>query len=679
MAIVRRHKSTIYGLTTDLTNLGTADTNETSARIQGDLNLQTNIDAEATARTTAISNLTTTVSGHTTDITALQTSMTTVQGDASTAGSIAKAQADAQAYTDTRETAITTAYQLYADTAEADAITTSNSYTDTAVAGLATTAYVDTAEADAITAAATNVNNLIGDGTVNGTAGNTVTDRINSAVAGLASEAYADQAEADAKAYTDTRETAITTSYQSYADTAEADAITDANTYTDGQIATVNTALDTKLTASNNLSDVTNVVTARTNLEIYSSAEVDAAITAANLAQGTNYSVADHTAKDALTGLTVGDNVFVADDGDTKWAVYKVMSVTDGAGSTSTYEKIMDKDVYLNAISAESVKAAYEGNADTNAFTDAEKAQLATNTTDIATIDADSSTIGSFRKGDADTLTSAQSYTDTQIAALNAANTTYVDQAESDAIATANAYTDSQVSGLATTAYVDQAEADAITSANGNTASLIGDGTVDGTAGNTVKDRIDASLTSAQTYADTAEADAITTANAYTNTRETAITTAYQSYADQAEADAITTANSYTDSEIATLSTTVSGKLAIANNLSDLNNVATARTNLGIYSTSEVDAAIATATSNMLAIASESLVVSGDLITLTNAPANGVILNYATVRYIDENGNAFDIPVSVTATPGGKEFELSGDSTGEFDTKTVKVQYMYVA
>lgn len=40
----------------------------------------------------------------------------------------------------------------------------------------------------------------------------------------LATQGYADQAETDAKAYTDARETAITTAYQSYADTAEQDA-----------------------------------------------------------------------------------------------------------------------------------------------------------------------------------------------------------------------------------------------------------------------------------------------------------------------------------------------------------------------------------------------------------------------------------------------------------------------
>lgn len=51
-----------------------------------------------------------------------------------------------------------------------------------------------------------------------------------------ATKLYVDTAEADARAYTDTRETAITTAYQTYADTAEADAISSANTYTDNQI-----------------------------------------------------------------------------------------------------------------------------------------------------------------------------------------------------------------------------------------------------------------------------------------------------------------------------------------------------------------------------------------------------------------------------------------------------------
>ena len=96
----------------------------------------------------------------------------------------------------------------------------------------------------------------------------------------------------------------------------------------------------------------------------------------AALALGTSYTVADIAARTALTNLVVGDNVFVADDGDTKWAQYWVTEVTDGLGSTSTFEVVMDEDTYLNANTKESIKITYESNADTNAYTDAEKLKV---------------------------------------------------------------------------------------------------------------------------------------------------------------------------------------------------------------------------------------------------------------------------------------------------------------
>jgi hypothetical protein len=118
-----------------------------------------------------------------------------------------QAEVDAKAYTDTREGAITTAYEAYADQAEVDA----KAYTDTRE-GAITTAY----------------------------------------------EAYADQAEVDAKAYTDTREGAITTAYEAYADQAETDAI-----------ASAQAALDDVLDATTpftdlNINDVAKQVAART-------------------------------------------------------------------------------------------------------------------------------------------------------------------------------------------------------------------------------------------------------------------------------------------------------------------------------------------------------------------------------------------------------------------------------
>ena len=119
-----------------------------------------------------------------------------------TLGSAATAESNANTYTDTRESAITTAYQTYADTAESDAVSTANAYTDTRETAITTAyqSYADTAEADAIAAAATDAttkantaesnaesytDSLIGDVTVDGTGGNTVTDRIASAVSAL--------------------------------------------------------------------------------------------------------------------------------------------------------------------------------------------------------------------------------------------------------------------------------------------------------------------------------------------------------------------------------------------------------------------------------------------------------------------------------------------------------------
>ena len=99
------------------------------------------------------------------------------------AGSAEAAEDAANDYTDDRETAITAAYEAYADQAEVDAVSTANSYTDGRETAITTAyqTYADTAESDANSYA----DSLIGDVTVDGTAGNTVKDRINTAVANL--------------------------------------------------------------------------------------------------------------------------------------------------------------------------------------------------------------------------------------------------------------------------------------------------------------------------------------------------------------------------------------------------------------------------------------------------------------------------------------------------------------
>lgn len=78
----------------------------------------------------------------------------------------------------------------------------------------------------------------------------------------------------------------------------------------------------------------------------------------------------------------------------------------------------------------------------------------------------------------------------------------------------------------------------------------------------------------------------------------------------------------------------------------------------------------------------ESVLVNNNRVVLSFAPKNAVngILNFSTVRYIDANGVAYDAPVSLDATDvTGKTFIVSVDVSGEWDTQSVQVQYLYVA
>ena len=121
--------------------------------------------------------------------------------------------------------------------------------------------------------------------------------------------------------------------------------------------------------------------------------------------------------------------------------------------------------------------------------------------------------------------------------------------------------------------------------------------------------------TAYQNYADAAETDA----KAYTDNRETAITTAYRSYADQAELDAVATANAYTDAEVSAL-------VDSAPELLDtLNELAAAIADNPNYAT---DAAAAVAGR----VAKSGDTMTGDL-TLPGAPT--LTLHAATKGYVD--------------------------------------------
>ena len=176
---------------------------------------------------------------------------------------------------------------------------------------------------------------------------------------------------------------------------------------------------------ANNLSDV-NAASARGNLDVYSKAEVQNLVAGAEDA----YSVATLTARGALTGLKVSDRVFVSNDGDGKWALYIVTTVTDGKGSTSEFTKVADEDLFTNALSKEAVKSAYESNANTNAFTDAEKTKVGHITvTQAVNLDTIESGLASTTTTANSALSTANSASTAAAAAQTTANTARSDAA----------------------------------------------------------------------------------------------------------------------------------------------------------------------------------------------------------------------------------------------------------
>lgn len=74
---------------------------------------------------------------------------------------------------------------------------------------------------------------------------------------------------------------------------------------------------------------------------------------------------------------------------------------------------------------------------------------------------------------------------------------------------------------------------------------------------------------------------------------------------------------------------------------------------------------------------SETVVVSGDQITLEFPPINGIagICNYATARFVDENDVSFDATLQSTGT--ATNFNLLLPTAGLWDGKSIQVQYYH--
>ena len=302
------------------------------------------------------------------------------------------AETDARAYTDTRETAITTAYQSYADQAESDAEATAESKDATRAA--AANAYADQAELDAIAAAEAK------DVTRAATAATDATTKADQAL--VDAKAYADQAEADANtyadgvvsteattrasadtalggrldtlegadtvtgsvakaeadanAYTDTRETAITTAYQSYADQAEIDAETAAASYTDARETAITTAYTSAISTAVAGKDNTDEITEGSTNLYFTDARADARV--AN-ATGVNLSLASRDTDDLAEGssnlyFTDARAVAAAKAGMsmTHSGVY-VVTTTDNTGNAGSSHAITASTLGFNVAGKE--------------------------------------------------------------------------------------------------------------------------------------------------------------------------------------------------------------------------------------------------------------------------------------------------------------------------------------
>lgn len=348
-------------------------------------------------------------------------------------------------------------------------------------------------------------------------------------------KAYADQAEADAKTYTDTRETAITAAYQAYADTAESDAVSTAAAYTDqaeqdaiDAAATAAAALYAPLAGATFTGDVILHADPTQALGAATKQYVD------GLSSGLTWKPAVNLFADSNIALTGADGTLVIDDHaalDSNDVGYRILLTAQTTDS--------ENGIYEYTVSGGNYTLVRASDADAFAELDGAALFVMEGTTYGATSWIQTNHYLSDFTGQTWVQFSGQG---TYLAGTGLSLNGEVFSIDETYTAT-KSYVDGEIDTLDTDlrSYADQAEVDAKAYTDTREAAIT-------TAYEAYADLAEAD---AKTYADGVAATAESNANSYTDGRETAITTAYQNYADQAEDDA----KLYTDQEISALDT----------------------------------------------------------------------------------------------------------------------------
>lgn len=298
------------------------------------------------------------------------------------------------------------------------------------------------------------------------------------------------RAEADAKAYADTQDTALKTELQGYADQAEADAISAANKYTDGKVATINakdaeqdTAIEANATAIANektareqadqaintkigtVADGKDVVTMISDAQ--AAAEATAAADATSKVKALEEGkVAKNAAAIEALQTAVSDEAKARDDADKALderldSVEAFFKLEEGQKLDTALDTLKEIQDYLNGEGDATGGLIYriataEGDIDKLEAEFANGGRVTKAEADIVALDGRLDAIegdnGTIAKGDADTLAAAKTYAEEKATAAETAAKSHAEtkasEAQTAAVNAAKAYTDEKVEEL---------------------------------------------------------------------------------------------------------------------------------------------------------------------------------------------------------------------------------------